>query len=249
MTEELSGVAVPSNDVPVAIDPALLNKPIRPEEQQFGGADADALNHKLGLERQHRKNAEKKAADAAQQLQQLQYEVEQLKTVQQSAVQKSLEDQGQFRQLWEDAKRTVVDRETQIAELKAQLNSVQQSAEQERLKAAATSQISQANAVNPTQLYMLLQSQLRMDDEGNPAVLSGGVEQPLGDYLVNLRQSADWQHHFGASSARGMGAAPTSAVAPGMSNPYREGNLTEAMRLEMTNPELAKALKVEAGRG
>jgi hypothetical protein len=96
---------------------------------------------------------------------------------------------------------------------------------------------------------MLLQSQLRMDDEGNPAVLSGGVEQPLGDYLVNLRQSADWQHHFGASSARGMGAAPTSAVAPGMSNPYREGNLTEAMRLEMTNPELAKALKVEAGRG
>ena len=87
MTEELSGMAVPSADVSVAIDPALLNKPIRPEEQQFGGADADALNHKLGLERQHRKNAEKKAADAALQLQQLQQEVEQLKTVQQSAVQ------------------------------------------------------------------------------------------------------------------------------------------------------------------
>jgi hypothetical protein len=134
-------------------------------------------------------------------------------------------------------------------ELKAQLESVTQNVQQERLKAAATSQLSQASAVNPQQLYQLLAPQLRMDDEGKPTVLSGGVEQPLGDYLANLRQSAEWQHHFSASGARGMGAAPTATVAPGMSNPYRSGNLTEALQLEATNPELAKALKAEAMRG
>lgn len=248
MTEEQTGVAVPSTDVPVAIDPALLNKPVSPD-QAAGGGDSELLKHKLGLANQHAKQAKKEADEARQQMQQLRDELEQLKTIQQNVAQKSLEDQGQFRQLWEDAKRTVAERDAQIVELKAQLNSVQQTAEQERLKAAATNAISQANAVNAQQLYALLQPQLRMDDEGNPAVLAGGVEQPLGDYLANLRQSPEWQHHFGASGARGMGAAPVSAIAPGMNNPYRSGNLTEALQLEATNPELAKALKAEAARG
>jgi hypothetical protein len=247
MTEE-PGVAVPSTDVPVAIDPALLNKPVSPD-QAAGSGDSELLKHKLGLANQHAKQAKKEADEARQQMQQLKDELEQLKTIQQNVAQKSLEDQGQYRQLWEDAKRSVVERDTQIAELKAQLNSVQQTAEQERLKAAATSAISQANAVNAQQLYALLQPQLRMDDEGKPAVLNGGVEQPLNDYLANLRQSAEWQHHFSASGARGMGSAPASAVAPGMNNPYRTGNLTEALQLETSNPELAKALKAEAARG
>ena len=239
-----------STDVPVAVDPALLNKPISPSEQsQAGTPDAELLKTKLGLANQHAKQAKKEADDARQQMQQLKDELEQLKAIQQSAAQKSLEDQGQFRQLWEDAKRSVADRDAQILELKAQLESVTQNVQQERLKAAATSQLSQASAVNPQQLYQLLAPQLRMDDEGKPTVLSGGVEQPLGDYLANLRQSAEWQHHFSASGARGMGAAPTATVAPGMSNPYRSGNLTEALQLEATNPELAKALKAEAMRG
>ena len=250
MTEEQTGAAVLSTDVPVAVDPALLNKPISPSEQsQAGTPDAELLKTKLGLANQHAKQAKKEADDARQQMQQLKDELEQLKAIQQSAAQKSLEDQGQFRQLWEDAKRSVADRDAQILELKAQLESVTQNAQQERLKAAATSQLSQASAVNPQQLYQLLAPQLRMDDEGKPTVLSGGVEQPLGDYLANLRQSAEWQHHFSASGARGMGAAPTATVAPGMSNPYRSGNLTEALQLEATNPELAKALKAEAMRG
>jgi hypothetical protein len=249
MSDELNGVAVPSTDVPVAIDPALMNKPVRPEDAQVGNADSELLKHKLGLANAHAKQAKKEADDARQAMQQLKDELEQVKAIQQSAAQKSLEDQGQFRDLWEQAKRSVSDRDAQILELKAQLESVTQNAQQERLKAAATAQISQANAVNPVQLYQLLQSQLRMDDEGNPAVLSGGVEQPLGDYIANLRQSPDWQHHFGASGARGMGSAPVSSVAPGMDNPYRSGNLTAALSLEMSNPELARALKAEALRG
>jgi hypothetical protein len=226
-----------------------MNKPVRPEDAQVGNADSELLKHKLGLANAHAKQAKKEADEARQAMQQLKEELEQVKAIQQSAAQKSLEDQGQFRDLWEQAKRSVSDRDAQILELKAQLESVTQNAQQERLKAAATAQISQANAVNPTQLYQLLQPQLRMDDEGNPAVLSGGVEQPLGDYIANLRQSPDWQHHFGASGARGMGSAPVSSVAPGMDNPYRSGNLTAALSLEVSNPELARALKAEALRG
>jgi hypothetical protein len=93
-----------------------------------------------------------------------------------------------------------------------------------------------------------LQNALRQNEQGEPVVLNGGVEQPLGDYLANLKQSSDWQHHFGASGSQGMGAAPAGSVAPGRDNPYRNGNLTEALRLEVENPDLAKALKTEANR-
>ena len=243
---------MPSTDVPVAIDPALLNKPVSPD-QAAGGGDSELLKHKLGLANQHAKQAKKEADEARQQMQQLKDELEQLKTIQQNVAQKSLEESGQFEVLYQRERERAKTLEQRLAaettELKAQLNSVQQTAEQERLKAAATSAISQANAVNAQQLYALLQPQLRMDDEGKPAVLNGGVEQPLNDYLANLRQSAEWQHHFSASGARGMGSAPASAVAPGMNNPYRTGNLTEALQLETSNPELAKALKAEAARG
>ena len=241
---------MPSTDVPVAVDPALLNKPISPSEQsQAGTPDAELLKTKLGLANSHAKQAKKEADEARQQMQKLKDELEQLKALQQSAAQKSLEDQGQFKQLWEDAKRSVAERDQQLSELKAQLESVTQNAHQERLKAAATSQLSQANAVNPQQLYQLLAPQLRTNDDGNPVVLDGGVEQPLNDYLANLRQAPEWQHHFSASGARGMGAAPAATIAPGMTNPYRTGNLTEAMQLEAQNPELARALKAEALRG
>ena len=133
-------------------------------------------------------------------------------------------------------------------ELRAELASVTQDREQDRLRAASLSQINQAGAVNSNQMFQLLQQQLRADEQGKPVVLNGGVEQPLGDYLASLKNSADWQHHFGASGAQGMGSAAGGSVAPGRNNPYRSGNLTEAMQLEIENPDLAKALKAEASR-
>ena len=238
-----------TSDAPVSVTPEQLNQPVTPSQSQPGSADAELLKHKLALANSHAKGAKKEADEARQQLQQLREELDRLKEVQQTAAQKSLEDQGQFRTLWEEAKRTVQERDVTINELRAQLESVTQGAEQERLKAAATSQLSRANAVNPVQLYQLLAPQLRTDGEGNPVVLNGGVEQELGDYIANLRQSVEWQHHFNASSASGMNAAPNTSVAPGRENPYRTGNLTAAMQLEVTNPELAKALKAEALRG
>ncbi|MFZ9260928.1 MAG: hypothetical protein ACO23G_10875 [Limnohabitans sp.] len=237
-----------STEAPVALDPALLNKPIRIDEQQNTG-DGDLLRTKLNLANQHAKQAKKEADDARQQLNQLREEMNQLKEAQQTAVRQSLEEQGQYKQLWEDLKKTNQQLQTEIVELKAQNESVTREREQDRLRAAALSQINQAGALNSQQMYVLLQTALRTDGEGNPVVLNGGVEQPLGDYLANLKQSAEWQHHFSASGARGMGTAPAASVAPGRDNPYRTGNLTEALKLEIENPELAKALKAEAMRG
>lgn len=248
MIDEQVGESV-TTDAPLSVTPEQINQQVDPSQSTSGGADAELLKHKLALANSHAKGAKKEADEARQQMQQLREELDRIKEVQQTAAQKTLEDQGQFRTLWEEAKRTVQERDATISELRGQLESVTQNAEQERLKAAATSQLSRANAVNPTQLYQLLAPQLRTDSEGNPVVLSGGVEQNLGDYVANLRQSAEWQHHFGASAAQGMNAAPTGTVAPGMNNPYRSGNLTEAMKLEITNPDLAKALKAEALRG
>ena len=252
MSEETAvAEAVPSTDVPVAVDPALLNKPVRPEEQPqtSSAGDSELLKHKLGLANQHAKQAKKEADEARQEMQSLRKEMEQLKEAQQTAVRTSLEEQGQYKQLWEDLKKTVQQKDARILELEASVESVTHERQQDRLKAAALSQINTAGALNSQQMYTLLQTALRMDDEGNPTMLNGGVEQPLGDYLANLKQSAEWQHHFGASAAAGMGSAPAASVAPGRENPYKSGNLTEALRLEVENPELAKALKAEAGRG
>jgi hypothetical protein len=252
MSEETAvAQAVPDTSVPVAaIDPALLNKPVRPEEQSTsGGADAELLRTKLGLANQHAKQAKKDADEARQEMQNLRKEMEQFKEAQQTAVRSSLEEQGQFKQLYHDLQGSYKELQAKNLELNAQLESVTQESQQERLKAAALSQINTAGALNSQQMYTLIQTALRQSDEGTPVVLNGGVEIDLGTYLSDLKQAPEWQHHFGASPAAGMGSAPASSVAPGKENPYKTGNLTEALRLEVENPELAKAFKAEAGRG
>ena len=249
MSEETAVVeAVPNTTQPVAVDPALLNKPVMPAQTSSGSADDEGLKLKLGLANKHTKEAERKAKEAETELSTLREEMSSIRNAQQAATQKSLEDQGQYRQLWDDTKKTVSLRDAEIIELKAKLATTTQERQQDRLRAASLSQINTAGVVNSQQMYLLLQNALRQNEQGDPVVLNGGVEQPLGDYLANLKQSSDWQHHFGASGAKGMGSAPAGSVAPGRENPYRNGNLTEALRLEVENPDLAKALKTEANR-
>ena len=244
--------SVTSTDASVAVDPALLNKPVRPEDTTSSGDDL--LKHKLGLANQHAKKAKSEADEYRKKLESLQAEMQALKEAQQSAVRESLEGQGAFKELYEQERSRAQELQarlmTETTDLKQQLESVTQSAEQERLKATALQQITRANAVNPQQLYQLLQPQIRVGDEGNLVALNSGVEQPLGDYLANLKSADEWQHHFSASGAKGMGSGSGAvSVAPGMTNPYRTRNLTEALKLEATNPELAKQLKKEALSG
>ena len=163
-----------------------------------------------------------------------------------------LEDQGQWKDLWEEANKTAQEKDLQINTLNEELKNLKSSNETANIKTSALSAISNSGAVNAEQMLSLLQSKLKRNDSGDVVVLNGGVEQDLGTYIGNLKNpGSGWEHHFKPSSAAGMGAkpTPTSNVSPGMTNPWKEGsiNITRQMTLESTEPDLAAVLKKEAG--
>jgi len=164
---------------------------------------------------------------------------------------KELEDQGQWKDLWEEANKTAQEKELQINTLNEDLKNLKSSNETANIKTSALSAISNSGAVNAEQMLSLLQDKLKKSETGEVVVLNGGVEQDLGTYIGNLKNpGSGWEHHFKPSVAAGMGAkpTPTSNVSPGMTNPWKEGsiNLTRQMILENTEPDLAAVLKKEA---
>ena len=166
---------------------------------------------------------------------------------------KTLEDQGQWKDLWEEANKTAQEKEQQIAELQRQLDDLRVSNETAAMKNSALAAISQAGAINAEQMLQLVQSNLKKSETGAVKVLDGGVEQDLGVYLAKLKNpGSGFEHHFKPSAQAGMGAKPTTgtAGAAGIANPWAEGsiNLTRQMTLEATDPDLAAVLKREAGK-
>ena len=167
---------------------------------------------------------------------------------------KSLEDQGQWKDLWEEANKTAQEKDQQINTLNQELKTLKTSNEAANIRTSALSAISNSGAINAEQTLSLLQNKLKRSESGDVVVLNGGVEQDLGTYIGNLKNpGSGWEHHFKPSSAAGMGAkpTPTSNVSPGMTNPWKEGsiNLTRQMTLESTEPDLAAVLKKEAQSG
>ena len=165
---------------------------------------------------------------------------------------KSLEDQGQWKDLWEEANKTAQEKDIQINTLNEELKNLKSSNESANIKNSALSAISDSGAINAQQTLSLLQDKLQKNDKGEVVVLNGGVQQDLNAYIGNLKNpGSGWEHHFKPSSAAGMGAkpTPTSNVSPGMTNPWKEGsiNITRQMTLEGSDPELAAVLKREAG--
>ena len=163
-----------------------------------------------------------------------------------------LEDQGQWKTLWEEANKTAQDKDQKILELNQELKNLKSSNESANIKNSALSAISDSGAINAQQTLSLLQDKLQRNDKGEVVVLNGGVQQDLNTYISNLKNpGSGWEHHFKPSSAAGMGAkpSPTSNVSPGMTNPWKEGsiNITRQMTLESTEPDLAAVLKKEAG--
>ena len=162
-----------------------------------------------------------------------------------------LEDQGQWKDLWQEANKTAQTQTEEIGTLKTQLEELKRSNEQEATRTAALAAISNAGAINAEQALSLLHGKLQRNSEGRVVVLNGGVEQEIGTYLTNLKNpGSGWEHHFKPTTAAGMGAkpTPTSNVAPGQANPWKEGsiNITRQMALEANEPDLAAVLKKEA---
>ena len=164
-----------------------------------------------------------------------------------------MEDQGQWKDLWEEANKTAQTKDQQIADLERQLADLRTSNETAAMKTSALSAINQAGAINADQMLQLVQGKLKKAEDGSVKVLNGGVEEDLNVYLAKLKNpGSGYEHHFKPSAQAGMGAKPTTATAgaAGVANPWLEGsiNLTRQMALESTDPDLAAVLKREAGK-
>ena len=160
-----------------------------------------------------------------------------------------LEDQGQWKTLWEEANKTAQEKDQQIANLSQQLEEMKSSNELASTKQTALASISNLGAINAEQTLSLLQNKLQKNAEGKVVILNGGVEQDLDSYLTSLKNpGSGWEHHFKPSTAAGMGAkpTPTSNVGGGQVNPWKTGNITQQMLISEQNPQLAAVLKQEA---
>ena len=160
-----------------------------------------------------------------------------------------LEDQGQWKTLWEEANKTAQDKDQQIANLSQQLEEMKSSNELASTKQTALASISNLGAINAEQTLSLLQNKLQKNAEGKVVILNGGVEQDLDSYLTSLKNpGSGWEHHFKPSTAAGMGAkpTPTSNVGGGQVNPWKTRNITQQMLISEQNPQLAAVLKQEA---
>ena len=162
---------------------------------------------------------------------------------------KDLEEQGQWKTLWEEANKTAQEKEQKINTLAQQLEEMKTTNEVASTKQTALAAISNLGAINAEQTLSLLQGKLQKNANGEVVVLNGGVEQDLGAYLTSLKNpGSGWEHHFKPSSAAGMGAkpSPVANAGTGQANPWKTGNVTQQMLISEQDPQMAAVLKQEA---
>ena len=214
---------------------------------------ANTVNVDVSAYEQQIQALQQRATEAEEKFQGIKGKLDEVYKKQDDQRKKTLEDQGQWKDLWEEANKTAQQKEQQISELQRQLDDLRVSNETAAMKNSALAAISQAGAINAEQMLQLVQSNLKKSETGAVKVLDGGVEQDLGVYLAKLKNpGSGFEHHFKPSTQAGMGAKPVTGVSGtgSVANPWAEGsiNLTRQMTLEATDPELAAVLKREAGK-
>ena len=230
----------------------IQETPVVSPEQPVAATE-NTVNIDVSAYEQQIQALQQRATEAEEKFQGIKGKLDEVYKKQDDQRKKTLEDQGQWKDLWEEANKTAQEKEQQIAELQRQLDDLRVSNETAAMKNSALAAISQAGAINAEQMLQLVQSNLKKSETGAVKVLDGGVEQDLGVYLAKLKNpGSGFEHHFKPSAQAGMGAKPTTgtAGAAGIANPWAEGsiNLTRQMTLEATDPDLAAVLKREAGK-
>ena len=220
-------------------------------EQPVAATETPAVD--VSAYEQQIKALQQRASEAEEKFQGVKGKLDEVYKKQKDDRRKTLEDQGQWKDLWEEANKTAQEKDQQIAELERKLLDLQASNETAAMKTTALSAISEAGAINANQMLQLVQSNLTKTEDGSIKVLNGGVEEDINVYLAKLKNpGSGYEHHFKPSTQAGMGAKPTTgtAGAAGIANPWLEGsiNLTRQMALEATDPDLAAVLKREAGK-
>ena len=220
-------------------------------EQPVAATETPAVD--VSAYEQQIKALQQRASEAEEKFQGVKGKLDEVYKKQKDDRRKTLEDQGQWKDLWEEANKTAQEKDQQIAELERKLLDLRASNETAAMKTTALSAISEAGAINANQMLQLVQNNLTKTEDGSIKVLNGGVEEDINVYLAKLKNpGSGYEHHFKPSTQAGMGAKPTTgtAGAAGIANPWLEGsiNLTRQMALEATDPDLAAVLKREAGK-
>ena len=229
---------------PESVTPADQPVAETPSQPQAPNLDAVKAEYEAKLAA-----AQKEAAEAQEKFQGIKGKLDEVYKQKEEKRTKELEDQGQYKTLWEEANKTAQDKDTQINSLSQQLQDMKTSNEVASTKQTALAAISNLGAINAEQTLALLQGKLQKNAEGKVVVLNGGVEQDLNTYLSSLKNpGSGWEHHFKPSSAAGMGAkpSPVANAGGGQVNPWKTGNLTQQMLLLEQDPQLAAVLKQEA---
>ena len=229
----------------------IQETPVATPAQPVAGTDAPQPDFRAEYEAQI-SALKTQALEAEERFQGIKNKLDEVYKKQDEQRKKTLEDQGQWKDLWEEANRTAQEKDQQILDLQKQLEDLRQSNESAAIRTRAMAAISQAGAINAEQMLQLVQNNLRKNDSGAVVVLNGGVEQDLTTYLATLKApGSGYEHHFKPSSAAGMGAKPipVGVASTGVANPWKEGsiNLTQQMLISSQDPDLAAVLKREAG--
>ena len=245
MTESVNGVP-PAEELSASATPS-------PDAQSTPSSDELArLRAKLDLVTEDKRRAGEKNADLNRKLQDLEESLRATQAQLKSGQTTQLEQSGEYKKLWEDAKETNLNLERQLHEMQLTLDAERQERAKETLKSRAIQEITAAKALRPDQLLALISTDLREVD-GKPAVISGGIEIPLADHLARLRApDSGWDHHFAPVGAKGMGSSAAAPVsAPTGTNPFLASppNLTEIARLFREDRAAHDRYKAEASRG
>ena len=229
---------------PESVTPADQPVAETPSQPQAPNLDAVKAEYEAKLAA-----AQKEAAEAQEKFKGIKGKLDEVYKQKEEKRTKELEDQGQYKTLWEEANKTAQEKDAQINSLSQQLQDMKTSNEVASTKQTALAAISNLNAINAEQTLSLLQGKLQRNAEGKVVIIDGGVEQDLNTYLTSLKNpGSGWEHHFKPSSAAGMGAKPSPVgnVSGGTDNPWNTGNLTQQLIMENENPDLAAVLKREA---
>ena len=219
---------------PESVTPADQSVTETPSQPQAPNLDAVKAEYEAKLAA-----AQKEAAEAQEKFKGIKGKLDEVYKQKEEKRTKELEDQGQYKTLWEEANKTAQDKDAQINSLSQQLQDMKTSNEVASTKQTALAAISNLNAINAEQTLSLLQGKLQRNAEGKVVIIDGGVEQDLNAYLTSLKNpGSGWEHHFKPSTAAGMGAKPSPVgnVSGGSENPWNTGNLTQQLIMEMRTP-------------
>ena len=233
--------------------PEEQQAPVTPVETGAPQPVADSLDLAAQLEALRAKNQELIAERRKdrENRETLQKQLEEVRAAQEQAKTAKLAESGEYKTLWEEAQNTVAELKQQLAAKETEVDQIRQGFTQEQVKSAAITQLSQAGALAPDQLYRLLQENLRAKD-GQPVAVVGGVEVPVGEYIANLKNpGSGYEHHFAATNRAGMGVTGSArnTSLPGQANPWSKDswNVTQQMLMLNSDPDKARLLKAEAG--